>query len=314
MDVKTLRLKHYYYEQLFPNELYIPTTLDTYRVIGRFLHNNIMVRNVKIESRKLLLEQLKTGQINRIELGQISRNIKNNNKIYKELVFDIDIDDYDKEEKLRTCDCKPREICEDCYIFLVAGMKILSYILKFIFNYKCFIFYFSGRRGIHCFVYDHKALVLTNDQRKVIYQHIENYKIYNDNIIDSMFDDDNNNNKIKKFNGHIVKTIIQDILKPLISKHEKLNKIIDINNPSMVLKYFWPRLDKNVTIKRNHLIKCPFQIHPSTGFIGLPIYNFNIHQSVVHVSEIKKKEKLILQIIDYTKTKMNNYMDVFDYY
>lgn len=40
---------------------------------------------------------------------------------------------------------------------------------------------------------------------------------------------------------------------------------------SAVLHYLWPRLDANVTQKRNHLSKAVFSVHPKTGRICTPI-------------------------------------------
>ena len=35
----------------------------------------------------------------------------------------------------------------------------------------------------------------------------------------------------------------------------------------IVLQYMYPRIDEEVTKKRNHLLKAPFCVHPATGLV-----------------------------------------------
>lgn len=81
-----------------------------------------------------------------------------------ELVFDIDISDYDD---VRTC-CKESSICRECWPFMKIGAKILYTILTKEFGFKHMLFVFSGRRGFHCWVCDKAARELGSDARKAI--------------------------------------------------------------------------------------------------------------------------------------------------
>lgn len=81
-----------------------------------------------------------------------------------ELVFDIDISDYDD---VRNC-CKESNICQKCWPFMRVGAKILHGILTQDFGFKNMLFVFSGRRGFHCWVCDPKARRLQSDARKAI--------------------------------------------------------------------------------------------------------------------------------------------------
>lgn len=81
-----------------------------------------------------------------------------------ELVFDIDISDYDD---VRNC-CKDSNICDKCWPFMRLGAKVLHTILTRDFGFRNLLFVFSGRRGFHCWVCDKKARVLQSDARKAI--------------------------------------------------------------------------------------------------------------------------------------------------
>eukprot|EP00002_Diphylleia_rotans_P040207 TRINITY_DN9482_c0_g1_i1.p1 TRINITY_DN9482_c0_g1~~TRINITY_DN9482_c0_g1_i1.p1 ORF type:complete len:461 (-),score=75.36 TRINITY_DN9482_c0_g1_i1:212-1594(-) len=85
----------------------------------------------------------------------------------KELVFDIDMDDYN--DIRRCCDqSSAGSICTKCWVFMTAAIKTLDHILQKHFGFKHVLFVFSGRRGVHCWVSDRKARNMTQEQRKKI--------------------------------------------------------------------------------------------------------------------------------------------------
>jgi len=93
-----------------------------------------------------------------------NRKLMDITAIERELIFDIDMSDYDK---VRTC-CVGSTCCNQCFSFMRLAVKLLDNILRSDFGFKFIIWVFSGRRGIHGWIFDKNAREATNELRSSI--------------------------------------------------------------------------------------------------------------------------------------------------
>lgn len=137
------------------------------------LEGDIFCRYMCFRDAEEMKSQIMQRQPIRMEIGAVyTHPPKNHNTVIKdaykpverELVFDIDMDDYDE---IRTC-CTGAKLCVKCWNFMKAAIKILQRSLTQDFGFKHILFVYSGRRGMHCWVCDSAARKLTNDHRAAL--------------------------------------------------------------------------------------------------------------------------------------------------
>ncbi|KAK6462043.1 hypothetical protein DFJ63DRAFT_139528 [Scheffersomyces coipomensis] len=130
------------------------------------------------ESQEDFKKSVVSANPTRFEVGAVytvnpkeRRNLPKNalKPISKELVFDIDLTDYDD---IRTC-CQGTDICMKCWKFIRVGSKIIESALKEDFGFKHLVWVFSGRRGAHCWISDARARNLDEGTRKAIVEYMD---------------------------------------------------------------------------------------------------------------------------------------------
>ena len=87
----------------------------------------------------------------------------------KELVFDIDVPDFD-----RFCDCAVKQsktLCTTCWLHIEGCCAIIHFIMTEMLGYnkENLLYVYSGGKGLHCFNNDRRAMALSQGQRDLIF-------------------------------------------------------------------------------------------------------------------------------------------------
>ncbi|BEJ15644.1 hypothetical protein CspHIS471_0502490 [Cutaneotrichosporon sp. HIS471] len=185
-DPSSRHVMSMFYKRLFPykpffkwlNQSDAPGKLWTHREFAFTIENDVYIRynsyNTAYDFQKDVLRLVPS----RFEIGpQYSHRPRDRKTLpsgvlqplRRELVFDIDMTDYDE---IRTC-CTDKKICKRCWGFIAAAVKVLDKALRDTFGFKHLLWVYSGRRGIHCWVSDTLAVDLTDDQRRALVTFLE---------------------------------------------------------------------------------------------------------------------------------------------
>ncbi|XP_060109427.1 DNA primase small subunit [Heteronotia binoei] len=276
------------------------------------LHDDIYVRYQSFNSPQELEKEIQKICPYKIDIGAVySHRPIQHNTVHmgafqaqeKELVFDIDMTDYDD---VRQC-CRSAEICSKCWTLMTLAIRIIDRALVEDFGIKHRLWVYSGRRGVHCWVCDEsvrkwsttlrsaaveylslvkggeetiKKVILSDpihpfirESLNVVKEYFEEYALVGQDIL-------GNKESYDKVLALVPEPVRETLQKEFCKKRSSVqrwellkNKTekFNVSNGVIMLQYCFPRLDINVSKGINHLLKSPFSVHPKTGRISVPI-------------------------------------------
>ena len=246
--------------------------------------------------------------------------------VERELVFDIDMDDYNDVLNYNLGD----HGWDKCWSLMAVAIQILDRGLREDFGFEHVFFVFSGRRGIHCWVCDKRARELTDEQRSAVANYFSIYKgieagraklmlsvprhpsvqraldILEPCFVDQILPSQELLEPSESWERILQYVPDQDVCDKLRDRwqsgrrssmlaDEEINrsrwlelcKEVDkclgrTKDPmkrrqlvkckdEIIFAHAYPKLDVEVSKKRNHLLKAPFCVHPKTGKVCVPI-------------------------------------------
>ncbi|MCJ1351703.1 MAG: hypothetical protein MMC33_001687 [Icmadophila ericetorum] len=176
-----------FYQRLFPfrqlfqwlNHAVKPSNDFAHREFAFTLQNDAYLRYQSFSTADLLRKDILRLNPSRFEIGPVYTANPRDRKTLKkstafkpkskELVFDIDLTDYDE---IRTC-CDKANICLKCWQFVTMAIKVVDTALRDDFGFEHIMWVYSGRRGAHAWISDKRARNMDDTKRKALAGYLE---------------------------------------------------------------------------------------------------------------------------------------------
>ncbi|MHA1305623.1 MAG: DNA primase catalytic subunit PriS, partial [Candidatus Heimdallarchaeaceae archaeon] len=267
-----------------------------------------LIRNISFPNSTKLTEFMSTRAVKDAYIGAVyDRPPSKENPIQKikwvrrELIFDLDIDEYDL---VRTCGCQGDEFCVECWTLIQDAVIFLEETMREDFGVEEIRWIFSGRRGVHGWILDRDPQYFDQATRTAILNYLSfiqdkkrsqsideipneakllRNRIYS--IIAKSYLSHTTPEELKELADEVKAKLSLNKAKSIISQVRN-NKNFDYNTYNMlilddsnlrkklsheiILKRY-PRIDRKVTMDTRRVSRIPYSIHRKTGKIAVEI-------------------------------------------